>query len=236
MSKRYDDNFEDWPLSREEYISAMVHFYRGELTRANTWRLRLDTTTNWAIISTMGLLSFAFGVSQGVQQHSHAIIIIGMVLNLDFLMIEARRYRMFDVWRHRLRMIEENFYGPLLRRNLHSPSGNWGLLVAEDLLRPSFKISRLQAFRARFVRNYATLFTVLLIAWLAKLALIHSNHPDLPFFHNLGLGVIPWYMPLILVICIYLFLLSVVLFIPSVETAELEDWGTNKSLGHITDF
>ena len=40
--------FEDYPLTRQEYISAMVHFYRGEMYRSQIWRQRLDTTTNWA--------------------------------------------------------------------------------------------------------------------------------------------------------------------------------------------
>ncbi|CAN5330834.1 hypothetical protein BH18GEM1_BH18GEM1_19450 [soil metagenome] len=41
-------SFEDYPLTRIEYITAMVHFYRGELARADAWRARLDPTTNWA--------------------------------------------------------------------------------------------------------------------------------------------------------------------------------------------
>lgn len=40
--------FEDYPLTRQESISAMVHFYRGEMYRSQIWRQRLDTTTNWA--------------------------------------------------------------------------------------------------------------------------------------------------------------------------------------------
>src|SRR5437588_10372767 len=36
----------------QEFNTAMAHFYRGEITRANTWRNRLDTTTNWAVLTT----------------------------------------------------------------------------------------------------------------------------------------------------------------------------------------
>lgn len=36
-------------MTRAEYIAALVHFYRGELGRALALRIRLDTTTNWAI-------------------------------------------------------------------------------------------------------------------------------------------------------------------------------------------
>ena len=52
--------YESTPLSRQEYISAIVHLYRGEMSRATAWRIRLDTTTNWAVLTTAGLLAFAF--------------------------------------------------------------------------------------------------------------------------------------------------------------------------------
>jgi uncharacterized membrane protein len=31
------------------------------VSRANTWRQQLDTTTNWAVITTGAAISFAFG-------------------------------------------------------------------------------------------------------------------------------------------------------------------------------
>src|ERR1044072_831142 len=43
-----------------EVTTAMAHFYRGEVQRSNTWRNRLDTTTNWAVLTAGGALSFAF--------------------------------------------------------------------------------------------------------------------------------------------------------------------------------
>jgi uncharacterized membrane protein len=38
--KRAPVDYESTPLTRQEYISAIVHLYRGELDRATTWRLR----------------------------------------------------------------------------------------------------------------------------------------------------------------------------------------------------
>ncbi|MGH3851780.1 MAG: DUF2270 domain-containing protein, partial [Pseudonocardiaceae bacterium] len=35
-------------LAPAEFNTAMVHFYRGEVQRSNTWRSRLDNTTYWA--------------------------------------------------------------------------------------------------------------------------------------------------------------------------------------------
>src|ERR1700752_2996717 len=46
--------------SPAEFNTAMAHFYRGEVQRSNTWRNRLDTTTNWAVLSAGAMLSFAF--------------------------------------------------------------------------------------------------------------------------------------------------------------------------------
>ena len=232
MSERiFSHDFETQPLSRQEYISAMVHFYRGELARANTWRLRLDTTTNWAIISTMGLLSFSFSI----PEHSHAVIILGMYLLMNFLVIEARRYRFFDVWRNRVRMIEENFYGPLLSRYLHSPEKEWGKLVAGDLLKPRFKISYLQAFRARLVRNYGALFFLLLVSWLLKL----MTHPEIEtgfWFDRMAVDILPWFFAFALVGGLYLFLILVTLFVSKVEAPELEYWSAENPHTSIPDF
>ena len=35
-------------------LTVLAHLYRGELYRANSWRMRLDNTTNWAVITTAG--------------------------------------------------------------------------------------------------------------------------------------------------------------------------------------
>lgn len=157
-------DYESTPLTRQEYISAVVHLYRGELDRATTWRVRLDATTNWAVLTTAGLLSFSFGQ----PEHSHVLLLIGLVLICVFWGFEARRYRYADVWYSRVRKIEENFYGPILRRDPVSPEREWGRLVADDLFHPTFKISRFQALRVRLLRNYWAIFLVVILAWVIK--------------------------------------------------------------------
>ena len=32
-------------------VTALAHFYRAEIQRSNTWRNRLDATTNWAVVT-----------------------------------------------------------------------------------------------------------------------------------------------------------------------------------------
>ncbi len=221
--------FEEFPLSRPEYISALVHLYRGELARANLWRSRLDTTTNWAVLITMGLLSYAFNS----PENSHASMLVGMLMVGHFLLLEARRYRVCDVWNSRLRMIEENFYGPILTRDLQSPRGHWGKLVAADLLHPRYKISFLQAVRARLTRNYAALFSLLLLAWIVKV----SIHPK-SIFHgallaeNLALGPLPAWLLVFLVTLPYAAILAVFLFVDRVSHPESEwEVPTNTGVG-----
>ena len=103
--------FEQTPLTRGEYITALAHFYRAEMHRALIWRTRLDTTTNWAIISTLAILT----ASLNNPSYARETLLLGMFANIVFVTIEARRFRFFDVWRARVRMIEENFYGSILR-------------------------------------------------------------------------------------------------------------------------
>ena len=70
------ESFESFPLTRPEYISAMVHFYRGEMYRSQIWRMRLDTTTNWAVLTVAGMISFAFTS----PEHSPLTLLLANVL------------------------------------------------------------------------------------------------------------------------------------------------------------
>jgi uncharacterized membrane protein len=40
-------------------VTALVHYYRGELSRMMSWRDRLDRTTNWAIGALAAMLSIS---------------------------------------------------------------------------------------------------------------------------------------------------------------------------------
>ena len=157
--------FEDYPLTRGEYITALVHLYRGERGRADAWRARLDPTTNWAVATTGAMLSYAFSS----PEHSHVTLLLANLLVLIFLGFEARRFRYFDVWRSRVRMIEENFFIPILRRDLISPHGEWREWLAADLDSPMFKITFREAVAVRMRDNYVWIFLVIFFAWVAKI-------------------------------------------------------------------
>lgn len=163
--------FEDYPLTRVEYITVMVHFYRGEIYRSTVWRQRLDATTNWAVLTTAGMLSIAFS-SPGVP---HILVLLSSLIVLAYLGIEARRYRYFSVYNARVRMIEENFLIPIITRQLESPMAYWRELMAKDLDLPKYKTTVLQALGFRLRRNYIWIFLILLGGWLVKLTV----HPQL---------------------------------------------------------
>ena len=54
--------------------------------------------------------------------------------------------------------------------------GDWQRLMCEDLLLPSFKISKFEALGRRLKRNYVYLFALILGAWLTKIFL-HAPSP-----------------------------------------------------------
>jgi nucleotide-binding universal stress UspA family protein len=45
-------------------IGALAHLYRGEVYRSTVWRTRLDSTTNWAVVTTGIALSATFSSAE----------------------------------------------------------------------------------------------------------------------------------------------------------------------------
>jgi len=199
---RQRPDFEGQPLQRVEYITAMAHLYRGELQRSLSWRMRLDTTTNWAVVTSAGILTFAFNNPGYASQ----TLLAGMYALLLFLILEAQRFRFFDVFHSRLRLVEENFYGPILRRDLESPMSDWGQCVADDLFVPHFHLSLRQAIRARLGRVYAPLFAALIVGWLLVVVLQRREVGD-SWFEILKIGVVPGWVPALLVMGLLVFLM-----------------------------
>lgn len=162
--------FESVPLTRNEYIQVMVHFYRGEVARSNIWRQRLDQTTNWAVVTVAGMISFSFSN----RDATHLLLLLSNFVVLGFLWMEARRFRYFAVYRARVRMLEENFLLPVVTRNLASPKSDWRELVAMDLDVPKYKNTMLEALAVRVRNNYFWLFSAIFGAWVLKVW-IHPN-------------------------------------------------------------
>ena len=165
------DRFEDYPLTRVEYITVMVHFYRAEVGGSTQWRQRLDTTTNWGVLTAAGMLSFTFSSPESPP----ILLLLTNLILIAYLTIEARRFRYFAVYRARVRMIEENFLIPIVTRSLESPMAKWREMLAGDLDLPKHKTTFLQAFGFRLRRNYVFIFLMVFGGWLVKLMI----HPTL---------------------------------------------------------
>ncbi len=185
------------------YVNAMSHFYRGELGRIMVWRQRLDMTTTWAITSTTTIITVAFSF----RDIPHIVFFFNLVIVWMMLWIEARRYRFYDAFRGRVRMLEAHFFVAMVSRNPALLAGEWQRLVCEDLILPSFKISKLEAVGRRLKRNYVFIIAIILVAWLTKI-FMHATPPIHSwgsFYAALGVGELPgWLVGFVLGITIVL--------------------------------
>jgi len=198
---------------------VMVHFYRGVMDLATTWRARIDGTTNWAIVITSSIASFLLSD----RTHTHLMAVIGMFLAFSFLAIEARRYRFYDLWSGWVRLMETEYYAPLLRNNTIGTSEQWRALLVSDLRNPHFKVTVTEAMGRRLRHNYWAIFGFLLLVWLVKL--VPQREPALgectTLFECAKLGPVPGGVTMLLIAIFYGYLLSLMLF-----TSRLGDSGT----------
>lgn len=149
--------------------TLLIHYYRAMVGRADIWRMRMDTTTNWAIGATAALVSFALGNPLA----PHYVIFVGSFLTLIFLLLEARRLTFYHLWQQRVLLLER----ALLRPALGSPdsSAEVDLESLELRLGPHLgttipSMSLVKAASRRLRRVYLYLFAVHLLAWLMKLS------------------------------------------------------------------
>lgn len=154
------------PSNSGEATNAMIHYYRAEMSRMNSWRARLDLTSNWAITVVAALLS----VSLSTPAAHHGLSLFAMLIVLLLLCVEARRYRYYDVYRMRVRQFEKHYFGQLFGPEKSGGVEPWLLMLAQDLRHPRFRISYDRALRRRLRRNYIWMFLILLAAWILKIA------------------------------------------------------------------
>jgi len=206
-----------------EFNTAMVHFYRGEVQRSNTWRNRLDTTTNWAVLTAGATLSFAFGSPTNL----HFVIPINSILVAIFLLMEARRYRYYEIWSSRVRVLETGYFAQLLAPESLPADEEWAAHLASDLITPHFTISEWEAVGRRLRRNYLWIFVLLALAWNLKVYL----HPDPAysfdiFIERAKVGIIPGWIVFVLG---FLFNAAVLIF--AIGTIKLRE-ATGEVLSH----
>jgi uncharacterized membrane protein len=182
-------------LQPAEFNTAITHFYRGEIQRSNVWRGRLDTTTNWAVITAGATLSFVFSS----KDNPHFAIPINSILVSIFLFMEARRYRYYEVWANRVRVLETGYFAPMLSHRTTLPDKEWADHIASDLVTPHFTISVWEAVGRRLRANYLWIFILLALSWTLKVYIHPDSIPYSPqtrefwdlFFRRATVGLVP---------------------------------------------
>ena len=213
------------------YVNAMSHFYRGEMGRIMVWRQRLDMTTNWAITSSTAIITIAFST----REVPHIIFFFNLAIVWVLLWIEARRYRFYDAFRARVRMLEAHFLVPMVMENRHLLQGEWKKLVCEDLILPSFKIGKLEAVGRRLKRNYVFIFILVMIAWVLKIFLHASEPVDSvgAFYRALRVGYIPSWLVAIIFVGTLVTVIGIVIYVGRKTSGEIAEFGSHRSLWRI---
>ena len=169
-------------------ITAIAHLYRGEIYRSTVWRTRLDSTTNWAVVTTGIALAATFSSADASPL---PMVLVGLIVTI-FLLLEARRYRYFNIWRARARLLETDFYTPMLRGDPVVLNTHWGKLLARDLCQPRYHVSLARAAGRRLRRTYGWIFLIQALAYYGKLA-IHPTplHTVSQLWTRAAIGPIP---------------------------------------------
>lgn len=153
------------PASSAEKANMIIHYYRGEIGRMTSWRDRIDRTSNWSMTVVAGLLS----VSLSTPASHHGVVLFAMLLISVFLLIEARRYRFFDVYRARVRQLERHYFAQALCPQAELKP-DWAEAIAASLRKPVFLIDYRDALFRRIRRNYGWMYLILLLAWALKIS------------------------------------------------------------------
>ena len=209
------------------YVNAMVHFYRGELGRIMIWRQRLDVTTTWAITSSTGIITVAFTY----PQVPHIVFFFNLALVWIMLWIEARRYRFYDAFRGRVRMLESHFLVPMVSQSPNLLDGEWRRMVCEDLILPSFKISKLEAVGRRLKRNYVFIFAIIIMAWTLKI-FVHPNQPIVSFsafYESLAVHELPAWFACIVYFGTIITVTFLVVYVARNSSEEVSEFGSSNS-------
>jgi len=149
--------------------TTLAHVYRAEVQRSTNWRLRLDATTNWSITITAAVVSYAVSSREAPP----GILFVGFFAVTTFLVIEARRYRYYDIWARRVRMIESGYLVPLARKE--PVTIDFFDALAAELSWPRLRIGALQSLAFRMQRTtYPLALGIILGAWVIKV----YSHPQ----------------------------------------------------------
>lgn len=209
-------------------IGAIAHLYRGEVYRSTVWRTRLDTTTNWSVVTLGVALSITYS-SPGASPLP--LVLVGILIML-FLALEARRYRYFSVWRARSRWLERHFYVPMLQDgDLHTEE-NWQMMLAEDYSHPRYHVTYMTAVARRVRSNYLWILLIQTLAYCGKITV----HP-LPvqsfagFVNRADIGPLPGELVLLAGASYVACWIGLAIWITSVDSRRIHERGGTPEMG-----
>lgn len=145
--------------------SVAAHMYRGEVERMVGWRDRMDQTTTWAVSLTAAIVAYAYSD----DDISHVILLVAMGMGLAFLHIEARRFQSYDVWRSRVRVLQQDLFANALDPSAGVEHDDWRERLSQDYRNPELKMPYREAVGHRLRRVYLPLLLGILFAWLFRL-------------------------------------------------------------------
>jgi uncharacterized membrane protein len=202
---------------------VMVHFYRAVVSHMDIWRLRMDATTNWAAVTVAGMITFSFSTITA----PHYVLLLALVFQFVFLLMESRRYQTFDLWRRRFRVLNRALIVPALDETRSMESGAAELQqLARDLGRTVPHLSLVNAAGYRIRRNYGYLFGVTLLAWLLKLEV----HPEsagsaIVLLRRAAIAFIPGWL---VVAVVLVSVCSLVFIAVTAPTGDMLDWEAHR--------
>jgi len=194
-------------ISNDQLENVLIHLYRGEVQRVNTWRNRLDRTPYWSIVMVAGMITWSFSN----QTRSSSLILLTIPLTLAIMFLEANRYQIHEVWRSRLRLLEENFIANLLDPESSLPRTEWMKVLSNDLREPEHKLTLWAALAVRLRRVYIWIFTTIVLSWFLKLTIHPTQAKSLAeTIDRARIGFIPGMPVAAFVISILFVLISIV--------------------------
>ena len=198
----------------ESYYGFIFHYYRGEVYRETNWRNRMDTTTNWSIVVTAAILSFAFSN----ENIPHSVILVNYVLVLFFLYIESRRFRYYWQLRQRTRLIEKNLLSGIFGGKEGKEPIDWKEKLVASFHSHDVGMSRFESIGWRIRRNYFLILRMIFISWIAKVGSYPYRAANIiEFLYNAKV----WIFPGVIVLSVFLFsviaALALALYVPYSE-------------------
>lgn len=215
------------PAEVDPSSPVIVHFYRAVVGHMDVWRQRMDATTNWAAATTAAMVTFSFG---GVDT-PHFTLLLAAGFDVMFLLMESRRYQLFDLWRRRFRLLNRYVVAPALGAGT-APDRAARAAALEDIgvelgrLIPHLSLAQAVGYRLR--RNYGYVFALVLLAWVLKLAVHPTGAADFAtILDRAGIGALLPGAVVVALVCLAV-LLAVVLGL-SAPTERMVDWSEHPS-------